>query len=328
MLRTALVALCIAVVPAEAGWAKDPLPSWNGGPSKTAIIDFVSRVTDEDGTDFVPAEERIATFDNDGTLWSERPLYFQLLFALDRVKALAPKHPEWKDHEPFRSALEDDVEGILASGKKGLLQLIAATHAGMTEAEFRDTVLAWMRTARHPRFDRPYSALVYQPMLEVLGYLRDKGFKTYITSGGGIAFMRPWAPDAYGIPPEQIIGSSIKTKLEMRGGKPVLVRLPQIDFIDDKAEKPVAINKFIGRHPIAAFGNSDGDLQMLQWTMAGEGARFALLVHHTDEAREWAYDRHSHIGRLDKALDEALEKGWTVVDMKKEWKVIYPFQLQ
>jgi hypothetical protein len=218
------------------------------------------------------------------------------------------------------------MEGVLAAGKKGLLQIIAATHAGMTEEEFRETVLTWIKSARHPRFDQPYDALVYQPMLEVLDYLRDNGFKTYITSGGGIAFMRPWAPKAYGIPPEQIVGSSIKTRFEMRDGKPVLVRLPEIDFIDDKAEKPVGINKFIGRRPIASFGNSDGDLQMLQWTMAGQGARFALIVRHTDDEREWAYDRDSHIGRLDKALDEAKAKGWTVVDMKQEWKLIYPFQ--
>ena len=309
-------------------WAEDPLPSWHEGPSKAAILAFVQRVTLEGGPDFVAPEERIATFDNDGTLWSEQPLYFQLLFALDRVEALAPEHPEWKEQEPFKSALAKDLKSVLATGRKGLLQIIAATHAGMTEAEFRETVLTWMKTARHPRFDQPYNALVYQPMLELLDYLRDHGFKTYITSGGGISFMRPWAPQAYGIPPEQIIGSSIKTKLEWRDGKPVLVRQPEIDFIDDKAEKPVGINKFIGRRPIASFGNSDGDHQMLQWTMAGEGARFALLVHHTDSEREWAYDRESHIGHLDKALDEALAKGWTVVDMKKDWKVIYPFQLK
>ena len=253
---------------------------------------------------------------------------FQLRFALDRVKALAPEHPEWNDQEPFKSVLADDLKGVLAAGKKGLLEIIAATHAGMTETEFRETVLAWMKTARHPRFDQPYDAMIYQPMLEVLDYLRENGFKTYITSGGGISFMRPWAPLAYGIPPEQIIGSSIKTKLELRNGKPVLVRLPEIDFIDDKADKPVGINKFIGRRPIASFGNSDGDHQMLQWTMAGEGARFALIVRHTDGEREWAYDRQSHIGRLDKALDEARAKNWTVVDMKNDWKVIYPFQMR
>jgi hypothetical protein len=326
-MRNLIVAACIAVIQFGVARAEDPLPSWHDRSSKAAIIDFVTRVTNQAGPDFVAPEARIATFDNDGTLWSEQPLYFQLRFALDRVKALAPAHPEWKDQEPFKSVLANDVDAVLAAGKKGLLQIIAATHAGMTEAKFRETVLAWIKTARHPRFGQPYDALVYQPMLEVLDYLRDNGFKTYITSGGGIAFMRPWAPRAYGIPPEQIIGSSIKTKLELRDGKPVLVRLPEIDFIDDKAEKPVGINKFIGRRPIAAFGNSDGDHQMLQWTMAGEGARFALIVRHTDEIREWDYDRDSHIGRLDKALDEALAKGWTVVDMKKDWKIIYPFQM-
>jgi phosphoserine phosphatase len=325
-MRNLIVALCIAVIPFGIARAEDPLPSWHDGASKAAIMDFVTRVTAEGGPDFVAPEERIATFDNDGTLWSEQPLYFQLLYALDRVKALAPEHPEWNDQEPFKSVLAGNMEGVLAAGKKGLLQIIAATHAGMTEEEFRETVLTWIKSARHPRFDQPYDALVYQPMLEVLDYLRDNGFKTYITSGGGIAFMRPWAPKAYGIPPEQIVGSSIKTRFEMRDGKPVLVRLPEIDFIDDKAEKPVGINKFIGRRPIASFGNSDGDLQMLQWTMAGQGARFALIVRHTDDEREWAYDRDSHIGRLDKALDEAKAKGWTVVDMKQEWKLIYPFQ--
>ena len=326
LLRSFFVALCVAIIPISVAQAADPLPSWRDGPAKAAIVDFVNRVTTASGPDFVAPEERIATFDNDGTLWSEQPLYFQLRYALDRVKALAPEHPEWNDQEPFKSVLADDMSGVLTTGKKGLLQIIAATHAGMTEAEFRDTVLTWLNTARHPRFGQPYNALIYQPMLEVLAYLRANGFKTYITSGGGIAFMRPWAPQAYGIPPEQIIGSSIKTKLEMRDGKPVLVRLPEIDFIDDKAEKPVGINKFIGRRPIAAFGNSDGDLQMLQWTTAGEGERFGLIVHHTDAERKWAYDRKSGIGRLDKALDEAKAKGWTVVDMKRDWKTVFSFE--
>jgi phosphoserine phosphatase len=326
LLRSFFVALCVAIIPISVAQAADPLPSWRDGPAKAAIVDFVNRVTTASGPDFVAPEERIATFDNDGTLWSEQPLYFQLRYALDRVKALAPEHPEWNDQEPFKSVLADDMSGVLATGKKGLLQIIAATHAGMTEAEFRDTVLTWLNTARHPRFGQPYNALIYQPMLEVLAYLRANGFKSYITSGGGIAFMRPWAPQAYGISPEQIIGSSIKTKLEMRDGKPVLVRLPEIDFIDDKAEKPVGINKFIGRRPIAAFGNSDGDLQMLQWTTAGEGERFGLIVHHTDAERKWAYDRKSGIGRLDKALDEAKAKGWTVVDMKRDWKTVFSFE--
>ena len=325
LLRSFFVALCVAIIPISVAQAADPLPSWRDGPAKAAIVDFVNRVTTASGPDFVAPEERIATFDNDGTLWSEQPLYFQLRYALDRVKALAPEHPEWNDQEPFKSVLADDMSGVLATGKKGLLQIIAATHAGMTEAEFRDTVLTWLNTARHPRFGQPYNALIYQPMLEVLAYLRANGFKTYITSGGGIAFMRPWAPQAYGIPPEQIIGSSIKTKLEMRDGKPVLVRLPEIDFIDDKAEKPVGINKFIGRRPIAAFGNSDGDLQMLQWTTAGDGLRFALIVHHTDAECEWAYDRQSSVGHLDKALDEARAKGWTIVDMKRDWNTVFSF---
>ena len=326
LLRSFFVALCVAIIPISVAQAADPLPSWRDGPAKAAIVDFVNRVTTASGPDFVAPEERIATFDNDGTLWSEQPLYFQLRYALDRVKALAPEHPEWNDQEPFKSVLADDMSGVLTTGKKGLLHIIAATHAGMTEAEFRDTVLTWLNTARHPRFGQPYNALIYQPMLEVLAYLRANGFKSYITSGGGIAFMRPWAPQAYGMSPEQIIGSSIKTKLEMRDGKPVLVRLPEIDFIDDKAEKPVGINKFIGRRPIAAFGNSDGDLQMLQWTTAGEGERFGLIVHHTDAERKWAYDRKSGIGRLDKALDEAKAKGWTVVDMKRDWKTVFSFE--
>ena len=326
LLRSFFVALCVAIIPISVAQAADPLPSWRDGPAKAAIVDFVNRVTTASGPDFVAPEERIATFDNDGTLWSEQPLYFQLRYALDRVKVLAPEHPEWNDQEPFKSVLADDMSGVLTTGKKGLLQIIAATHAGMTEAEFRDTVLTWLNTARHPRFGQPYNALIYQPMLEVLAYLRANGFKSYITSGGGIAFMRPWAPQAYGISPEQIIGASIKTKLEMRDGKPVLVRLPEIDFIDDKAEKPVGINKFIGRRPIAAFGNSDGDLQMLQWTTAGEGERFGLIVHHTDAERKWAYDRKSGIGRLDKALDEAKAKGWTVVDMKRDWKTVFSFE--
>lgn len=255
-------------------------------------------------------------------------MYFQLFYAIDRVKSLAPSHPTWKTQEPFRSALTGDIQGLLSSGKKGLLEIVSATHAGMTEAEFRDGVIEWIKTARHPRFDQPFNALVYQPMLELLDYLRGNGFKTYIVSGGGISFMRPWAEEAYGIPPEQVIGSSIKLKYEVRDGQPVLVRLPEIDFIDDKAEKPVGIQKFVGRRPIASFGNSDGDLQMLQWTMAGDGPRFALIVRHTDAEREWAYDRKSAVGHLDKALDEAVAKGWSIVDMKKDWNVIYPFQAQ
>ena len=303
----------------------DPLPSWNDGDAKQSIIQFVAKVTKSGGTNRVAPAERIAVFDNDGTLWSEQPIYFQLAFARDRVKALAPMHPEWKDTQPFKAVLEDDLETALAGGEHAVLELIMATHAGNTTEEFSKIVKDWLATARHPSTGRPYTDMVYQPMLELLAYLRANGFKTYIVSGGGIEFMRPWAESVYGIPPEQVIGSSIKTEFELRDNTPVLVRLPEINFIDDKAGKPVAINQHIGRRPIAAFGNSDGDLQMLQWATAGSGARFALLVHHTDAEREWAYDRASSIGRLDKALDEAEVKGWTVIDMNRDWKVIYPF---
>lgn len=306
----------------------DPLPSWTDGKTKSAIIHFVKQVTQVDGPHYVPPEERIATFDNDGCLWSEKPLYFQLLFAIDRIRQLSHEHPEWKTRQPFKAVLENDMEALAAEGEKGLLQLVMASHAGMTTTEFSKIVRDWIASARHPRFNRPYTDLVYQPMLELLAYLRANGFKIFITSGGGIEFMRAWVENVYGIPPEQVIGSSIKVKYELRNGMPVLVRLPEIDFIDDKEGKPVGIHKFIGQRPIAAFGNSDGDLQMLQWTAAGDGKRFMLLVHHTDAEREWAYDRESHIGRLDKAMDEANAKGWVIVDMKKDWKVIYPFQVK
>ena len=304
-------------------WA-DSLLSWNDGPAKAAIVDFVDRVTKEGSGDFVPVAERIAVFDNDGTLWSEQPLYFQLAFALDRIKVLAPQHPEWKTEEPFKSVLAGDIKTALGGGNESLLKLIMVSHAGMTTDEFNDVVKDWVATARHPKFNRPYTELIYQPMLEVLAYLRENGFKTYIVSGGGIEFMRNFSERVYGIPPEQVIGSSGKVKYEMRDNGPVLLKLPEIDFIDDGPGKPVAIQKFIGRRPVMAFGNSDGDLQMLQWTAAGDGARFALIVHHTDADREWAYDRKSSIGKLDKALDEATAKGWTVVSMKDDWKTIYP----
>ena len=310
---------------AEAG---DPLPSWNEGAPKRSIIDFINRVTRPGSPDFVVPERRIATFDNDGTLWSEQPMYFQLFFAIDRVKALAPMHPEWKNKQPFKAVLEGDIKTVLAGGKKAFFDLIMATHANNTTAEFSKSVKDWLTTARHPKTNRPYTDMVYQPMLELLSYLRTNGFKSYIISGGGIEFMRPWTERVYGIPPEQVVGTSIKTKFQIRNGQPVLVRLPEVNFIDDKAGKPVGINQHIGRRPIAAFGNSDGDLQMLQWTAAGKDARFMLLVHHTDAEREWAYDRKSKIGHLDKALDEALNRGWTIVDMKKDWKIIYPFQLK
>lgn len=307
-------------------FAADPLPSWNKGAAKQSIQRFVDKVTRQTSADFVPATERIAVFDNDGTLWAEQPIYFQFLFALDRVKALAPQHPEWKDKEPFASLLKGDVKGALAGGERSMLEIVMATHAGMTTEDFGQIVKDWITYEKHPVTKRPYTEMVYQPMLELLTYLRANEFKTYIVSGGGIEFMRPWTEKVYGIPPEQVIGSSIKMKFELREGKPVLIRLPEVDFIDDKAGKPVAIGKFIGRRPIAAFGNSDGDLQMLQWTTAGKGLRFGLIVHHTDAEREWAYDRKSSIGKLDKALDEANKCGWTVVDIKKDWKVIYPFE--
>jgi len=303
----------------------DSLPSWNDGNAKQSIVEFVAKVTDEGSPDFVPPPERIAVFDNDGTLWAEQPMYFQLFFAMDRVKALAPQHPEWKTQEPFASLLKGDVKNALARGMKSVGEIIMATHAGMTTTEFEQIVKDWLATARHPTTNRPYTGLVYQPMLELLTYLRASGFKTYIVSGGGIEFMRPWTEAVYGIPPEQVVGSSIKTKFEVQDdGTLAIVRLPELNFIDDKEGKPVAINMHVGRRPIAAFGNSDGDLQMLQWTTAGEGARFALYVHHTDAGREWAYDRESSIGGLDKGLDEARAKGWTVVDMKNDWNVIYP----
>jgi phosphoserine phosphatase len=306
--------------------ADDPLPSWNEGPTKRAIVDFVARVTEDDGPGFVPLAERIAVFDNDGTLWCEQPMYVQFAFALDRVKTLAPQHPEWNNKQPFKAVLEGNLPAALATGEPAILELITATHAGMTTEEFETTVKNWLATARHPRFQRPYYDLVYQPMLELLVYLRTHGFKTHIVSGGGVDFMRPWAERVYGIPPEQVIGSSIKTKFELRDGVPVLARLPEINFIVDKATKPVGIHEQIGRRPIAAFGNSDGDLEMLQWTTAGRGPRFGLIVHHTDAQREYAYDRLSQIGRLDKALAEAPQRGWTVTDMQRDWKLIFPFQ--
>lgn len=302
----------------------DPLPSWNRSYAKAAIIKFVTDVSQIDNSNYVPVAERIAVFDNDGTLWSEQPMYFQLAFALDRVKATAHQHPEWVDKEPYKSVLAGDLKAVMAGGEHALLELVMASHTGMTTEAFAQIVKDWLATAKHPKYNRSYTELVYQPMQELLTYLRHNGFKTYIVSGGGIEFMRPWTEQVYGIPPEQVIGSSIKTQFERRNGTPVLARLPEIDFIDDKDGKPVAIHKFIGRRPIAAFGNSDGDLQMLQWTTAGDGLRFGLLIHHTDADREAAYDRQSSIGRLDKALDEAEQKGWTVVDMKTDWIQIFP----
>jgi haloacid dehalogenase-like hydrolase len=305
----------------------DPLPSWNDGPAKQSIVAFVQTVIDRGRPQFGPLEQRIATFDNDGTLWPEQPIYFQFAFALARVKALAPKQPEWKTTQPFKAVLDGDMKALAASGEKGMVQLLLATHTGMTTDEFTKTVTEWIATAQHPRFKRAYTDLVFQPMLELLAYLRANGFKTYIVSGGTVEFMRPWTERVYGIPPEQLVGTSFVTTYKLGvDGKPLLFRQPKIDFIDDGPGKPVNIQKFIGRRPVLAFGNSDGDLQMLQWTAAGEGARFMGLVRHTDAAREWAYDRQSHVGRLDKALDEATRRGWTVVDMKTDWKHIFAFE--
>jgi len=320
----ALVALTLAASPAK---AQDPLPSWNDGPNKQAIADFVGRVTREGSPGFVAPADRIAVFDNDGTLWSEQPIYFQFAFALDRVKALAPQHPEWKTTQPFKAVLDGDLEALGASGEKGLAELVMATHTGMTTDAFAKSVSDWVATSRHPRFKRPYTDLVYQPMLELLTHLRANGFKTYIVSGGTVDFMRVFAQRVYGIPPEQVVGTTFVTKFAMQpDGTPALTIEPKVAMIDDGPGKPVGINTFIGRRPILAFGNSDGDHQMLQWTAAGTGARLMGLVHHTDSAREWSYDRRSHIGKLDKALDEATAKQWVVVDVKRDWKVIYPFQ--
>ena len=299
------------------------MPSWSNGPSRTAIASFVDRVTTPGTPAFVPESERIAVFDNDGTLWSEQPMYFQLFFALDRVKALAPEHPEWAKQEPFRSVLAGDMKGVMAGGEHALVQLLAASHANTTTAEFEQVVKDWIGTAKHPKTGRPFTEMVYQPMLEMLAYLRANGFKTYIVSGGGVEFMRPWTERVYGIPPEQVVGSRIRMKYELRDGGPVLLRLPEIDLNDDKAGKPIGIQQVIGRRPIIAFGNSDGDFEMLEWTTSGPGSRLGVIVHHTDAEREWAYDRESAIGRLVRGLDEAAARGWIVVDMKQEWKTIY-----
>lgn len=322
-------ALVIAAISASQARAAAPLPSWNETATKQAIITFVEKLTAEGSPDFVVPAERIATFDNDGTLWSEQPLYFQLLFTLDRVQALASEHPEWKTQEPFASVLKGDMKAVAAAGRKGAMEMLAATHAGMSTEQFAGTVDEWITTARHPKTGRLYTEMVYQPMLELLAYLRANGFKTFIVSGGGIEFMRPWTARVYGIPPEQVVGSSLKLKFEMRGGRPVMMKLPEVDLIDDKQGKPVGIQLHIGRRPVFAAGNSDGDLQMLQYTTIARDRndttpRFGLIVHHTDAQREWAYDRDSHIGRLDKALDEAPQRGWVVVDMKKDWSRIYP----
>jgi len=320
----ALSACLVALVAVPSVRAQDPLPSWNDGAAKKAITEFVSKATKTGGPEFVEPRERIAIFDNDGTLWSEQPIYVQFAFAMDRVKALAPQHPEWKEKEPFKSVIAGDPKGLAATGEKGVLEVIVATHSGQTTEEFAKTVQDWIATAKNPITGKLYTEMVYQPMLELLAYLRANGFETFIVSGGGVEFMRPWTERVYGIRPEQVIGSRGKLKYELRDGKPVLLKLPEVDLLDDGPGKPVGIQQGIGRRPVMAFGNSDGDLAMLQWTTSGAGPRFALLVHHTDGEREVAYDRQSSIGKLDKAWDEALAKGWTVVSTKDDWKTIFP----
>ena len=310
---------------AAGGETADPLPSWNEGRTKQAITAFVEAAAAAGKPGFIEPSARIATFDNDGTLWSEQPIYFQLAFALARVKALAPAHPEWTDEEPFKTLLAGDVKGALAQGDKALLEIISATHAGVTTDDFARAVAAWAATAKHPRTGRLYTEMVYQPMLELLGYLRSRGFKTFIVSGGGVEFMRPWVERVYGIPPEQVVGSSGVTRFEARSDGPVLLKQAKVEFIDDGPGKPAGINRFIGRRPVLAFGNSDGDQQMLEWTAIGTGPHFMGIVHHTDAEREWAYDRQSPVGKLDKALDEAISRRWVIADMKRDWKRVYPF---
>jgi phosphoserine phosphatase len=317
--------LCVLALAAPALWtqAGDPLPSWNDGAAKRAVVAFVEKVTEPGSADLVPVPERIAVLDNDGTLWSEQPLYFQALFAFDRVRALAPQHPEWKEREPFASVLRGDAQAALAGGEKVLLELVMATHAGLSTEEFERIARDWLASAQHPTTGRRYTELVYQPMLELLAYLRANGFKTFLVSGGGIEFLRAFAEEIYGVPPEQVVGSTIVTKYEVQGGMPRLVRQPELDFLDDGEGKPVAIQRHLGRRPLMAFGNSDGDFQMLEWTTSGSGPRFGLVVHHDDAEREWAYDRESHVGKLARGLDEAPARGWTVVSMKSDWKTIH-----
>jgi phosphoglycolate phosphatase-like HAD superfamily hydrolase len=322
-----VIAACMILV-VFGGWtaanAQDPLPSWNDGAAKTAILDFVAAVTNKHGEHYVEPSERIATFDNDGTLWVEYPMYTQVLFAFDRVKKLAPQHPEWKTKQPFKALLEGDMKTVGESGMKGLMEIIVATHSGMTAEEFEKEAADWLATTPHPKFKRPYAQCIYQPQIELLEYLRANGFETFICSGGGVAFMRPITEEAYGIPPQQVVGSSVVAEFQDKDGKPALVRMPKIDFVNDKAGKPVGIYQHIGRRPILAFGNSDSDMQMIEYTMAGEGMRLGLFVHHTDADREFAYDRKSHVGTLDKALDQADANGWIIVDMKNDWSQVFP----
>lgn len=326
MLRLVSVIALSLLTFLQTSFAAEPLPSWNDGPSKKAIVEFVAKVTQASGSDYVPPAERIAVFDNDGTLWSEQPMYVQLAFALDRVKALAGNHPEWKEKQPFKAVLEGDIETLAKSGERGLMELVMATHAGMSSDEFAKIAGDWIKNAKNPKTGKPYTEMIYQPMLELLAYLRANDFKTFIVSGGGIEFMRPWTEQIYGIPPEQVVGSTIKVQYAVKDGKPALMRLPEINLIDDGPGKPVGINYFIGRRPIAAFGNSDGDLEMLEWVTGGEGARLGMIVHHDDGKREVAYDRASHFGKLDQGLGEAPERGWTLISMKDEWKCIFPSQ--
>ncbi|MCA0901147.1 HAD family hydrolase [Microbulbifer agarilyticus] len=325
---TALWLLFVSLAYLSTGvWAtesNDPLPSWSDGKTKQAIVSFVEKTTREGSPDFVPENQRIATFDNDGTLWAEQPVYFQLIYALDQVKKMAPQHPEWKTEEPFASALKGDMEKLMASGKEGLMKIIGATHANMTADEFSQNVSQWLKNARHPKTNRPYNEMVYQPMLELLNYLRANGFKTFIVSGGGTDFLRVFAEQTYGIPPDQVVGSSLKAEYQVRDGKPEIVKLADINLINDKEGKPVGIHRYIGQRPLFAAGNSDGDFQMLEWTTAGKGPRFGLLLHHTDDKREWAYDRKSYIGRLEKGLDQAKDRGWTVIDMQQDWEQVFP----
>jgi phosphoglycolate phosphatase-like HAD superfamily hydrolase len=314
--------LCVLNLPAIG--RAEPLPNWNDGTARTRIVEFVEGVTNPGSPSYVPPAERIAVFDNDGALWSEQPMYFQAFFVFDRIRALAPQHPEWKGQEPFASVLKGDLGAALAGGEHALLEMVMATHSGLTTEEFEQAVREWLATARHPKTGRPFTEMVYQPMLELLAYLRANGFKTFIVSGGGIEFMRPWTERVYGIPPEQVVGSSGKLKYELRDGRPVIVKLPEIDFIDDKAGKPAGIQRHIGRRPILAFGNSDGDFEMLEWTTAGSGPRLGLILHHDDAEREVAYDRKSAVGRLDRGLDEATKRGWILVSMKDDWRAVYP----
>lgn len=303
---------------------QDPLPSWNDGPNKQAIIEFVTNTTDQNQATFIPPTRRIATFDNDGTLWSEQPLYFQAIYIFDRIRELAPEHPEWQHKEPYASVLNGDSKSALAGGKQALLEMLMGTHAAVTASEFSESVADWLASARHPDSGKPYTAMVYKPMLELLDYLRDNDFKVFIVSGGGIDFLRVFAEEVYGVPPEQVVGSSLKAKYEIRNGLPVIVKQAEVDFIDDKAGKPVGIHRYIGRRPILAVGNSDGDFEMLEWTSAGEGPSLAMIVHHDDAEREWAYDRESHIGRLVRGLDEGPQRGWKIISMKNDWNLIYP----